>query len=153
VIDLTRAVAIAAGRFHSCAQRADGGVYCWGDNSVGQLGDTTLIDHFTPNPVVGISATAGARQVSADAFYTCAVQENGGVRCWGDNAKGQLGDGTTVQQPQPALVPGLSGVAAVSTARFTRAPPDPTGHCGAGVTTSPDSLATDPQPISWRRCS
>ncbi len=50
-------------------------------------------------------------RVSAGLDYTCAVVDDGAVRCWGRNDYGQLGDGTTTSRPTPALVSGLTNVA------------------------------------------
>ena len=58
-----RAVAIAAGGAHSCAARADGSVVCWGNNDLGQLGDTTIVSSDAPVPVTGLST---AIAVTAD---------------------------------------------------------------------------------------
>jgi hypothetical protein len=90
---------IAAGASHSCAVRTDGSVWCWGDASDGQLG----------NDVAGIGAhrtkavrvrrlngdLTGVQHVALGGDHSCALRDDGAVFCWGWDAYGQVGDGTT----------------------------------------------------------
>jgi alpha-tubulin suppressor-like RCC1 family protein len=107
------ASAIAAGAFHSCAALGSG-VRCWGQNDFGQLGDGSQTNRPTPVAVVGI--TSGTTALSAGGKHTCALGSGGGLKCWGDNQSGQLGDGTGVSpRTIPTDVFGLgSGVSAVA---------------------------------------
>lgn len=106
-------IAITTGDKHTCALTANGGVKCWGYNSKGQLGDGTTTQKLTPVDVSGL--TSGVIAISAGGEHTCAVLAGGGVKCWGDNSNGQLGDDTTTQRLTPVDVSGLtSGVSIVS---------------------------------------
>ena len=90
VAGLTSGVAaVAAGENHSCAVTQSGGATCWGDNSVGQLGDGTITRRATPAAVMGL--TSGVAGIATGSAHTCAVTTSGGVRCFGNNSNGQLG--------------------------------------------------------------
>jgi alpha-tubulin suppressor-like RCC1 family protein len=110
VKELGGVVAIAAGHLHTCALTCGGGVKCWGGNWAGQLGDGTTEDRHTPVDVHGLSE--GVVAIGANYFHTCAVMDGahgGGVKCWGNNESGRLGDGTTENRHTPVDVKGLSG--------------------------------------------
>lgn len=104
---------ISAGWDHTCAVTTAGGVLCWGQNEHGELGDGTRTDRLRPVGVVGLSS--GVAAVSAGFDQTCALLDNGAVQCWGQNATGEVGDGTSTLRTHPVDVLGLSrGVASIS---------------------------------------
>jgi hypothetical protein len=75
---------------------------CWGDNQYGKLGDGTTIDRDIPVDVAGLGGVATA--IAAGTWHSCALMAGGGVRCWGDNRSGQLGNGTTISRSVPGDV-------------------------------------------------
>ncbi len=92
------AAAIAAGSEHTCALLDNGTVKCWGSDHVGQLGDGGTIPGTDlgapprqPRPARG--RAGHYRRHPAGSEHTCALLDNGTVKCWGLDASGQLGDG------------------------------------------------------------
>ena len=90
------AIAIAAGKFHTCAILAGGAVKCWGRGDYGQLGYDSTEDkgdgagEMARLGTVNLSASAIA--IAAGGEHTCAVLAGGGVKCWGRSQYGQLGN-------------------------------------------------------------
>jgi|GEM_PF-1017343 len=110
---ITGVATLAMGAYHSCAVTGSGGVKCWGNNGYGQLGDGTTISRTAPIDVTGL--ITGVTTVAAGGNHTCAITPTGGVQCWGYNAFGQLGDGTTLSRTTPVEVSGLiSGVVSLA---------------------------------------
>jgi alpha-tubulin suppressor-like RCC1 family protein len=97
--------AIAGGSNHTCAIANDG-TYCWGDNKYGQIGDPNdLSAHKAPYKILAL-ANANVTAISAGDLHTCAIVD-GGVKCWGNNIYGELGNpGGAVGQPVSAIPPG-----------------------------------------------
>ncbi|HEU4412108.1 MAG TPA: hypothetical protein VFS43_43100 [Polyangiaceae bacterium] len=113
--------ALAAGSNHACALD-DGLVLCWGDNLSGQLGDGTTVSRRTPAPVLAAPGVplAGVQSLALGGLHSCAIMNDGQVRCWGSNESGELGSGPSASYspyPVPALAsPGvpLAGVQALA---------------------------------------
>lgn len=103
---------IVAGWSHTCGVSSTGGALCWGDNTYGGVGDGTLVDRKLPVPVTGLGS--GVKSIAVGGSFSCALTTAGGVKCWGFNGGGDLGNGTTVNSPTPVNVVGLaSGVTAI----------------------------------------
>jgi alpha-tubulin suppressor-like RCC1 family protein len=85
---------VVAGAEHTCVLLRTGNVRCWGRNSEGQLGygrNDNIGDNEIPLAIDLNFNGATVRQLAAGAYHTCALLTNGAVRCWGNNAYGQLG--------------------------------------------------------------
>ena len=105
-------VQVAAGGGHGLALRSDGTVWAWGDNRAGQLGRGTTSNHeVAPARVSGL---AGVTKISAGDDFALALGSDGTVSAWGDNRRGQLGNGTTATSAVPVTVAGLSQVIGIS---------------------------------------
>ena len=88
---------ISAGGEHTCALKAEGKVWCWGNGSKGQLGHGTMSDLSRPDitlPAVDSNgdALSDIIQVSNGGEHTCALTSDGDVWCWGESDNGRLGD-------------------------------------------------------------
>jgi len=95
---LAGVTAIAAGGSHSVALKADGTVWAWGYNALGQLGNNTLISSSLPVPVVMADGTpfSNATAVAAGLDHTVALKADGTVWAWGFNGIGQLGNNDVI---------------------------------------------------------
>ncbi len=97
--------AISTNWGHACGRTLTGKLYCWGNNSNGQIGDNTIVDKNTPTEVQG--AFSDWSDHTSFGSHTCGIRNGGVMYCWGYNNRGQIGDGTTgVDRPAPTLVLG-----------------------------------------------
>jgi alpha-tubulin suppressor-like RCC1 family protein len=93
---------------HSCGLTEVGAAYCWGENTFGALGNRSKKDSSVP---VAVAGNLSFDQLVAGGFigHTCALIDSGAAYCWGENEKGQVGDGTTRDRVAPqAVVGGLA---------------------------------------------
>ncbi len=85
-------VSIAAGDNRTYALRNDGTVWAWGDNSYGELGDSTTSDSLLP---VRVANLTGVVAIAGSYSHCLALKNDGTVWAWGYGANGQLGEGAT----------------------------------------------------------
>jgi len=96
--------AIAAGATHTCGLRADGSLWCWGDNAFEELGVGTGPNQLSPVLVPAASLPGGVRQITAGDGFTCAAMADQSIRCWGNNYHYQCGNTGPVVAPLPVPV-------------------------------------------------
>lgn len=95
---------IAAGNSHTCGLGSSGEVLCWGYNQYGEVGvGRPSSNTFITSPAL-VPSISGATDLDTGGNRTCAVMRDGSVRCWGDNARGELGDGMSVGVSRPVSV-------------------------------------------------
>lgn len=135
---------IAAGVLHTCAVATDGRAWCWGSNLLGELGTGELQQGSTPTRApVAVRGDVRFTAVTVGSRHACALAEDGSAWCWGDNAEGQLGTGTTAGSPVPARVSGGHAFRSIS-ARDVRTCGTTTGDrilCWGGRTLVPTPVA------------
>jgi alpha-tubulin suppressor-like RCC1 family protein len=115
---------VNTGASHTCGLSTSGTAYCWGDNTVGQLGDASDISSTRPVRVAG--GLRFAQLTGGGGNHTCALTDDGEAYCWGDNPFGQLGDGTTTSSSVP--------VRAASSLSLTTIDAGPYHTCGLTAT-------------------
>ena len=141
---------------HGCGRRANGDLYCWGDNRYGQIGDGTMAAPSIPVQ----TATVGTWQdVATGDGSTCAVHANRSLWCWGRGADARTGLGTNADRLRPEQVGTSFGwrQAALGAQHGCATRVDGTLWCwgdsgdgqtaGAGSTTTPTQIGTS---TMWR---
>lgn len=105
---------VSASWSHACGIQTDGSLWCWGQNLHGQLGNGATASRSS-----GPVQVAGGQRwsdVTTAGWHSCGVTEGGAAFCWGDNAAGQLGDGTVDRKLTPAKVAGAAAYSQVDAA-------------------------------------
>ena len=103
---------VTTGGFHTCALDTSSKMYCWGLNSSGRLGGgltSTLSNVPVAINMSGALAGKTIKQMSVEFSTSCVVASDNKVYCWGNNSKGQLGNGSTANSNVPVAV-NMSGV-------------------------------------------
>jgi hypothetical protein len=93
---------VDAGSEHTCGLSSAGGLYCWGSDASGQVGNGSAASDPVPSPTK--ISPAAWRSVSAGGSHTCAIIGGGLLGCWGSDASGQLGNGVAGSQSVPRQV-------------------------------------------------
>jgi alpha-tubulin suppressor-like RCC1 family protein len=95
---------------HTCVRKNDGTVWCWGDNSLGQLAN----DGPSSAMPAQVPLSAAATSITSGEIFACALLMNGDVECWGDNQEGQLGAGDPrLMSPVPLKVAAAKAARAI----------------------------------------
>jgi alpha-tubulin suppressor-like RCC1 family protein len=106
-------VGVACGYNHTIALELNGKVWSFGDNTYGQLGDSTTTARNSPVRVRNSTGTGNLNGVGAVAsgyYHSLAIKSDGSLYSWGRNDSGQLGDATNTQRLFPVHVVGSGGV-------------------------------------------
>ena len=119
-------VAVAPGKVHALALKADGSLWSTGSNGHGQLGNGPIMEtyqHVTPTPVLtseGGSQVTDVVAIAAGTYHSVFVKSDGSLWAFGENQGGQLGDGTVINRAYPVPVrssstgPQVTGVSKVA---------------------------------------
>jgi alpha-tubulin suppressor-like RCC1 family protein len=87
-----------AGLFNA-AIKTDGTLWTWGQNSIGQLGDNTIIRKSSP--IQTVAGGTNWKLVTCGRYHTAAIKTDGTLWTWGDNSSGQLGDKDIIRKSSP----------------------------------------------------
>lgn len=102
---------VSPGRDSDCGVLTDGQVYCWGENTAGQLG-AGEVDNFgyiqpaSSTVPLKVQVTSGIEEVSVGGAFACGLTTTGQAYCWGTNHYGQLGRSEVGSIDQINVVPG-----------------------------------------------
>lgn len=127
VAGITNARAVSLGRWHSCALLEDRSVRCWGLNDSAQLGNGRVDPDSAPHASPVTPMVDRATAVASGGSHTCALRDDGTLRCWGWGDLGQLADAPTAEcgsgrtfqcATSPAALPAPTSVAAVAAGRY-----------------------------------
>ena len=106
---ISNVVSLQAGAYHTCATKSDNKTYCWGDNTYKQLG----VD--SPLKLTSATANKHVQGLGGDVlnefysgFSVNCFSSSEGLKCWGGNKHGKLGNGETQDSFEPVSVKACS---------------------------------------------
>ena len=111
---------ISCGFNHNCAILDNDTVKCWGYNQYGQLGQDNAFAYGDASRSVASASAINlgvgrhAKMVAAGKYHTCAILDDGNVKCWGDNTHGELGYDDTTQRGKGASGYSMTDLVAVN---------------------------------------
>jgi alpha-tubulin suppressor-like RCC1 family protein len=158
VSGLPHAIDVGVGEGFSCSlvDGSGGSVWCWGDNSYGELGNGSNTPSATPVEVQGTNAPS---LLAVGGGHACAASlDQGGIVCWGHGSSGELGDGNGTNSQSPVSVANVGGypeslaVGGFHTCALFAAPDvrcwgsDDFGQLGDGKTNMDEDT---PVPVTW----
>jgi regulator of chromosome condensation (RCC1) repeat-containing protein/Big-like domain-containing protein/Regulator of Chromosome Condensation (RCC1) repeat protein len=123
----------------TCALTADGAAYCWGDNTLGQVGSVTTSTCEGDKPCA-LQPTAAApglsfSSIAASQFSTCAIAVDKQVWCWGGNMQNQFGSASPPASCSVAgFAFGCTTVPVRGPAGFSVIRGSPRSYCGISST-------------------
>ena len=109
----TRILEVDAGEQHTCVLIEGGRIRCWGRGEFGQLGHgnpNNIGDDEYPSDVDDLALPGPATSIDLGGQHTCALLQDGGLRCWGLNDRGQLGYGNLANLGDDESLAGLAGI-------------------------------------------
>ena len=109
VTGLSGVSVIAVGSYHTCARLSDSSVSCWGGNSNDETG-TPQVGFSGVAAPTSVRNVSGVVALAAGLKHTCALINDGSVRCWGGGEDGQLGNGALPARSAPVAVKNLGKV-------------------------------------------
>ncbi|XP_069859290.1 RCC1 and BTB domain-containing protein 2 isoform X2 [Dipodomys merriami] len=103
-------IEVACGSYHSLVLTSDGEVFAWGYNNSGQVGSGSTVNQPIPRRVTGYLQNKVVVNIACGQMCSMAVADTGEVYVWGYSGNGQLGLGSTGNQPTPCRVAALQGI-------------------------------------------
>jgi alpha-tubulin suppressor-like RCC1 family protein len=115
VPDVSGVAHVGVSNLGTCAVLTNGSIKCWGDDRFMYFGDGQDIARHYEKVPVSVSGLSNVTDITTGKSHSCALINDGTVKCWGDNDNGELGDNTTRRlRSTPISVSGLSGVSEVT---------------------------------------